>query len=373
MNTLSTLDVAGKRVLYRADYNVPLKDGVIQDPYRIQATMPTLEYLMEKGAKIIIASHLGRPDGQYNAEYDLRPVAEFLADTYPERNVYMAHEIEGEEVETAVDALEAGDILVLPNVRFYAGEEANDPEFAHKLAALGEAYVNDAFAAAHRAHASIVGVAAHLPSAAGFLLQKEIETLGGLLEDPKHPFVVLMGGAKVSDKIGVIESLGLRADSILIGGAMANTFLLAQGEEIGNSKAEEDKVDVAKDLVAKLGSKLLLASDYVKEEKNGSFSYLDIGPQSVEEFKGEIKKAKTVFWNGSLGYAEDSRFAIATEMIATYLAGLKNVTTVVAGGDTVETITKLGLHDKIGFVSTGGGAALEFLAGEKLPGVEALQ
>ncbi|MEI6478193.1 MAG: phosphoglycerate kinase [bacterium] len=374
MKTLKDFDLKDKKVFYRPDYNVPLKDGEIQDDYRIQATTPTLDYLIDQGAKIIIGCHLGRPDGKRVEELETRPVAEHLADMYPDHTVRLAHEIEGMEVEAAILEMKGGDILLLPNLRFYAEEEGNDKKFAAKLAALADVYVNDAFACDHRAHASIVGVPALIPGCPGFLLENELSTLGGLLEKPEHPFVVIMGGAKVSDKIEVIQALAKQADTLLIGGAMANTFLLAKGEDIGDSLAEADKVDLAKKLIEELGDKLVLAPDYVKDDdKAEKFKYMDIGPESIKLFKEHLEKAKTIFWNGSLGYTEDEKFKAASREIAECVAGLKDVTSVVAGGDTDEMISELGLHDKFSFISTGGGAALEFLAGKELPGVKALE
>ncbi len=373
MNDLRTAEIKGKRVLYRPDYNVPVKSGVIQDDFRIQATFPTIDYLIEHGAKIIIASHLGRPEGQEMEEFSLRPVAERLADQYPDHMVQLAHQIDHEDVTKAIDGMKEGDILILPNVRFFPQEEANDENFGHQLASLADMYVNDAFACDHRAHASIVGPEKYLPSYPGFLLEKELDNLGKLVKDPTHPFVVVMGGAKVSDKIEVMETLGKMADHILIGGAMANTFLLARGEDISESKAEKDKVDVAKNLMEKFGDKLVLAKDYVKKETGDKFSYLDIGEGAVAEFKEILKDAKTIFWNGSLGYTEDEVYAKASTAIAEFIGGLKDVTSIVAGGDTVELITRLKMHDKFTFVSTGGGAALELLAGAELPGVKALE
>jgi 3-phosphoglycerate kinase len=373
MNDLRTAELKGKKVLYRPDYNVPVKGGVIQDDFRIQATFPTIDYLMEHGAKIIIASHLGRPEGQEMEEFSLRPVAERLADQYEDHTVQLAHQIDHEDVTHAIDRMNEGDILILPNVRFFKQEEENNEQFGHSLASLADLYVNDAFACDHRAHASIVGPPKYLPSYPGFLLEKELDMLSKLSEKPEHPFVVIMGGAKVSDKIGVMEKLGVEADHVLIGGAMANTFLLAKGENISDSRAESDKVDVAKNLMEKFGEKLVLAKDYVKKEEGEKFSYLDIGEGAVEDFKTYLKDAKTIFWNGSLGYTEDDTYAKASAAIAEYIGGLKDVVSVVAGGDTVEMITRLKLHDKFTFVSTGGGAALELLAGDELPGVKALE
>ena len=373
LQTLDQADLTGKTVFYRPDYNVPLDGHRIVDDFRITATFATLEQFMEAKCRIIIGTHLGRPDGKPDPAFELRPVAERLAERYPESVVRLAHQLEHKDVARSIELMHPGDILMLPNLRFYPGEEANDKKFAQTLATLAEIYVNDAFACDHRAHASIVGVPALLPAFAGLLLQSEIEHLK-LIRKPEHPFVVVMGGAKVSDKIELIKSLGRHADRILIGGAMANTFLLAEGEEVSDSLVEKDKVSLAKDLMQMLGDKLLLAADYVKgDEKDGRYKYLDIGPQAIKEFKDVLKGAKTVFWNGSLGRTEDAQFAVASEEIARFIAGLKGAHTVIAGGDTVETITKLGLHDDVSFVSTGGGAALEYLAGKELPGIKVLE
>lgn len=377
MKNLKEADLAGKKVLYRPDYNVPLKDGVIQDDYRITATFPTIDYLIKQKCRIIIASHLGRPDGKENPEFDLRPIAIRLADQYENQVVRYAHSIKDKEVSQAIEQMNEGDILLLPNVRYYPEEEANGAAFAKSLAGLAEVYVNDAFACDHRAHASIVGVPALIPGYPGFLLEKELENLGEIMLSPKKPFVVIMGGAKVSDKIEVIESLAKVADQVIIGGAMANTFLLAQGEEVGNSLVEKDKVDLAKKLIDELGDKLILPVDYVKDEEHADdekdFSYLDLGEKTVDNMIEYLDKAKTIFWNGCLGKTEDERYAISTQEVAEYIANLKGVKSIVAGGDTVETITKLNLHSKFSFVSTGGGAALELLAGKDLPGVSALE
>lgn len=373
MRDLRTAELQGKRVLYRPDYNVPVKEGVIQDDFRIQATFPTIDYLIEHGAKIIIASHLGRPEGQEMEEFSLRPVAERLADQYHEHTVQLAHQIDHDDVRHAVERMREGDMLILPNVRFFKQEEENEEAFGSLLASLADLYVNDAFACDHRAHASIVGPPKFLPSYPGFLLEKELDMLGKLSAAPEHPFVVVMGGAKVSDKIEVMEKLGPVADHILIGGAMANTFLLAKKEDISSSRAEPDKVHVAEKLMETFGDKLILAKDYVKKEEGGTFSYLDIGDGAVEEFKSYLKGAKTIFWNGSLGYTEDEAYAKASAAIAEYIASLPGVTSIIAGGDTVEMITRLKMHDKFTFVSTGGGAALELLAGAELPGVKALE
>jgi 3-phosphoglycerate kinase len=375
MLDLRTADLAGKRVLYRADYNVPMQGDHIEDPYRITESFATLDFLIERGAKIIIVSHLGRPDGHEVPELSLRPIAAYLADHYDNHNVHVAHKLFDPAVTATIDAMRPGDMMVLPNIRFFAEEEQNASGFARNLAEFADVFVLDAFACAHRAHASIVGPAQFLPAYPGFLLQKEMDMLGGLLESPQSPFVVIMGGAKVSDKIGVIKTIGAKADKILIGGAMANTFLLAQGENIGASKAEPDQRGVAENLLHEFGSKLFLAPGYVKEESEGTFRYLDIDTKSVEFFKTQLADAKTIFWNGSLGYTEDERYAAGSATIAQYLAERTDagVTTIVAGGDTVEMISSMGIHDHISFVSTGGGAALELLEGTKLPGVAALE
>jgi 3-phosphoglycerate kinase len=364
MNDLRTAELKGKRVLYRPDYNVPMIKGAIHDDFRIEATFPTIDYLMEHGAKIIIVTHMGRPDGKEDPEFDLRPIAERIADQYPGHTVQMAHQIEHEDVQKAIGNMKEADIILLPNVRFYPQEEANDETFGHMLALLADLYVNDAFAVDHRAHASLVWPEKFIPSYPGFLLERELEMLGKLIEKPAHPMVVIMGGAKVKDKIGAIENIGKDADHILIGGAMANTFLLAKGEDVSESKAEKEEIDVAKNLMEKFGDKLVLAKDFVKKDLgDGKFSYLDIGDGAVEEFKGILKDAKTIFWNGSLGYTEEEEYAKASKAIAEFIGGLKDVTSIVAGGDTVDMVNKLNIYDHFTFVSTGGGAALELLAG----------
>jgi len=350
-----------------------MKDGEIQDDYRIVTSFPSLDYLIAQGAKIIIGTKMGDPKGKRVPELELRPVAEYLADHYPDHTVRLTHEIEHEEVDAAIEAMKPGDMLMLPNLRFYPEEQAGDARFAERLAHLADVYVNEAFPVDHRGDTSIAILPTLLPSYAGLQLEKEMKHLGMLVEKPEHPFVVVMGGAKVSDKIEVIEALAKQADSLLIGGAMANTFLLAKGEDVSKSLVEADKVDVAKKLLDELGDKLVIAADYVKKEVDGGFSYMDIGPEAVKQFKDALGKAKTIFWNGSLGYAEDPAYAVATQEIAKFIGDLKGVQSVVAGGDTVETITTLELHDKFTFVSTGGGAALEFLAGKELPGIKALE
>ena len=376
MKDLKTVDLKGKRVLYRVAYDMPMKDGVIQDDFRITATYPTIDYMLEKGAKIIFATYMGRPEGKVVPELETRPLAEKLADHYPDHTVHLAHAIDDPEVAKVIESMAEGDMLMLPNVRFYPEEDANDEAFGKMVADLADIFVNDAFAQDHRDQATITGPTKYLPSYPGFLLQKELEHLCGLLKSPSKPFVIIMGGAKVSDKIELMKSLGPIADKILIGGAMANTFLLAKGEKIGESKAEPDKVDLAKELMATYGEKLILAEDYIPDiegEDQEHFKYLDIGPKAIEQFKGHLKDAETIFWNGSLGYTEDPKYAVASEAMAEFIGGLKGVTSIVAGGDTVEMITQLKLHDKFTFISTGGGAALELLGGQVLPGVKALE
>lgn len=375
MKDLHKADLSGKKVIYHPDYSVPLKDGEIQDDYRIISTFPTLDFLIEKGAKIIIATKVGDPKGKVVPELSTRPIAQYLADHYPDHVVRLANEIASPEVTAAIEEMQAGDMIVLPNLRFYPGEQEKSEEFAKQLADLGEVYVNDAFAVDHRADASLVQTPKLMPDRyPGFLLEKELEHLGSLTKKPATPFVVVMGGAKVSDKIEVVRKLGKVADTILVGGAMANTFLLAKGEDISDSLAEADKVDLAKALMEEFGEKLVLAVDYVKDTEEGpKFRYLDIGEKSVAQFKEYLSKAKTVFWNGSLGFTEDEKYMKASKEIAEHIASLKGVTSIIAGGDTVETITHLNMRDAFTFVSTGGGAALEFLAGDELPGVRALE
>lgn len=375
MNNLRNAQLSGKRVLYRPDYNVPVKNGEIRDDFRITATYPTLDFLIEQGAKIIIASHLGRPDGHVMEEFSLRPVAEQLANHYRKSKVQMANQIFNPAVDQTIATMRGGDILVLPNVRFFEGEEANNDAFGHQLSDLADVFVLDAFACAHRAHSSIVAPAKYLPSYPGFLMEKELEHLGKLVGEPEHPFVVIMGGAKVSDKIEMIKLLGEKADVILVGGAMANTFLLAQGEPVGDSLVEKEKRHVAEELMHALGSKLFLAPDYVKDGEGDHFRYLDIGEKAVAQFKDRMADAKLIFWNGSLGYTEEAPYDKGSREIAEFLAERTSagVTTIVAGGDTVEMVDRLKIHDKLTFVSTGGGAALEFLSGKELPGVAGLK
>jgi phosphoglycerate kinase len=383
--TIRDIDVEGKRVLVRVDFNVPLDQGKVADDTRIRAALPTIQYLTEQGAKVILMSHLGRPKGKVKEDLRLTPVAERLADLL-DRPVAMAVDCVGEEVETAVDRLRPGDVLLLENLRFHPGEEANDPRFVSQLASLGEVYVNDAFGTAHRAHASTEGVAHHLPAVAGFLMEKELNFLSKALERPEHPFVAILGGAKISDKIGVVDNLLGKVDTLLIGGGMANTFLKAQGHQVGQSLVEEESLPLAQELLDKAGRKLVLPVDVVVadrfdaeaqskivsvEEVPANWRILDIGPATVERFAQELYTAKTVVWNGTMGVAEFPRFAAGTEGIIEMLAE-SQATTIVGGGDTAAAVQQAGLAEKMTHVSTGGGASLELLEGKVLPGVAAL-
>jgi phosphoglycerate kinase len=386
--TIEDVDVAGKRVLCRVDFNVPLKDGVITDDRRIRAAIPTIQYLVDHGAKVILCSHLGRPKGQVVEELRLNPVAARLAELMG-RPVTKVDDCIGEDVKKAVAAMKDGDILLLENLRFHSEEEKNDPDFAAQLASLAELYVNDAFGAAHRAHASTEGVTKHLPAVSGYLMKKELDYLSRVISDPERPFVAILGGAKVADKIPVIQNLLTKVDTLIIGGGMAYTFFKAQGLEIGKSLLDEEGLELARkameDAKAR-GVKLLLPTDIVvaAEFNNDSPSRvvpadqipadmmgLDIGPESREAFAAEIKTARTVFWNGPMGVFEMPNFARGTLAIAEALAA-SGATTVVGGGDSAAAIEQMGYADKVSHVSTGGGASLEFVEGRELPGVAAL-
>jgi phosphoglycerate kinase len=386
--TIEDVDVAGKRVLCRVDFNVPLKDGVITDDRRIRAAIPTIQYLVDHGAKVILCSHLGRPKGQVVEELRLNPVAARLAELMG-RPVTKVDDCIGEDVKKAVAAMKDGDILLLENLRFHSEEEKNDPDFAAQLASLAELYVNDAFGAAHRAHASTEGVTKHLPAVSGYLMKKELDYLSRVISDPERPFVAILGGAKVADKIPVIQNLLTKVDTLIIGGGMAYTFFKAQGLEIGKSLLDEEGLELARkameDAKAR-GVKLLLPTDIVvaAEFNNNSPSRvvpadqipadmmgLDIGPESREAFAAEIKTARTVFWNGPMGVFEMPNFAHGTLAIAEALAA-SGATTVVGGGDSAAAIEQMGYADKVSHVSTGGGGSLEFVEGRELPGVAAL-
>ena len=389
--TVKDIDVNNKKVLVRCDFNVPIdsETGKITDNRRIRAALPTIQYLLDHNAKVILCSHLGRPKGEFNLKYSLKPVAEELSKLL-NKDVKLAKDVIGESAKELTSNMKEGDIVLLENVRFHKEEEQNDPEYSKALASMAEIYVNDAFGTAHRAHSSTTGVADYLPAVSGFLIEKELEFLGGALENPAHPFVAILGGAKVSDKIGVIENLLDKVDTLIIGGGMAYTFYKAQGHHIGTSICEEDKLDLAKNILEKAqekGVQLLLPVDnHVSSEysNNGEekmvdsteipdgFMGLDIGPKTIEKFEEAVKDAKTVVWNGPLGVCEFDKFATGTKAVATMLSKIE-ATTIIGGGDSAAAIEKLGLADKMTHISTGGGASLEFLEGKTLPGITCLQ
>lgn len=388
--TVKDVDVRSKRVLVRVDYNVPLDaNGNVSDDKRITASLPTINYLLEQGARIILCSHLGRPKGEVKKEFSLAPVAKRLKELLPNVNIYFASDCIGEEAQQKAAALKDGEILLLENLRFHKEEEKNDPEFAKKLASLAEIYVSDAFGTVHRAHASTAGVAAYLPAVAGFLIGKELSIMGGALENPERPFVAILGGAKVADKIGVITNLLNKCDTLLIGGGMAYTFFKAMGYEIGDSLLDAESIDLAKQLMEtakEKGVKLLLPVDTVVAKAFAAdaehltvsanaipagWQGLDIGEKTRELFAAEIKNAKTVIWNGPMGVFEFPEFAKGTEAVAKACAECGG-TTIIGGGDSASAVKKLGYADKMTHISTGGGASLEFLEGKVLPGVAAL-
>lgn len=382
---VTDLDVKGKKVLVRVDFNVPIKDGKISDDTRVTAALPTINYLLEHGAAVILASHLGRPKTAADLQFSLKPVADHLA-TLVKAPVHFAADCVGEVAEKAAKALKPGEILVLENTRFHPEEEKNNPEMAKQLAALADLFVNDAFGTAHRAHASTAGVNAYLPSAAGFLLEKEIQYLGNAIDNPKRPFVAILGGAKISDKIGVIDNLLQKADHILIGGGMANTFLAAKGYDMADSLVEKESLETAKALIAKGEAKLMLPVDMVLADKfdaeaetkvvalgdvPAGWRVLDIGPKTVKAYRHAILDAGTVVWNGPMGVFEFPKFAKGTFAVAQAVADSKSIS-VIGGGDSVSAINQSGLADKITHISTGGGASLEMLEGIELPGLAAL-
>lgn len=384
--TIKDVDFTNKKVLMRVDFNVPLKDGVVGDDTRIQAALPSIKYLLEQNVALILCSHLGRPKGEVKAEFSLKPVAEYLDNLIPQK-VFFAEDCVGPVAEEAAKKLENGSVLVLENTRFHAGEKKNDPEMAKQLASLAEMFVNDAFGTAHRAHASTAGVAVHLPAVAGLLMEKEIQYLGQAIEDPEHPFIAILGGAKVSDKIGVIRNLLSKADEVLIGGGMANTFFKAQGYPIGDSLVEDDVLDTARELVKEGANKLrlpvdvVIADDFADDAQQkvmptgpvpDGWRILDIGPDTAAVYGKAIADAKTVVWNGPMGVFEFPNFAKGTFAVAQSVAD-SDAVSIIGGGDSVAAVNKSGLADKISHISTGGGASLEMLEGLELPGLAALE
>lgn len=388
MKNLDQLDVKGKRVLVRVDYNVPIKDGVVQDDTRVTASLPTIKKLLEMGAaSVVLMSHFGRPKNGPEAKYSLKPVAEVLSKALGQDVTFIDSLPSSDETLVAVRNLKAGAVALLENVRFEAGEEKNDAGLNARLARLGDAFVLDAFGSAHRAHSSVSGVAGELPHAAGLLLQREVDALGRLLHDPARPYVVIIGGAKVSDKIKVIENLLPKVDRMLIGGGMAYTFIKSQGGQIGASIHEDDQLDLAKRLLATYGDKLMLPTDVIaadafsadantkivpSDQIPDGWQGLDAGPDTVKAYTEALQGAKTVFWNGPLGVFEFEAFAGGTNAIAKAVGNLSDAYTVIGGGDSVSAINKSGQADKVSHISTGGGASLELLEGQALPGVEAM-
>ena len=387
--TVRDIDVKGKKVLVRCDFNVPQKeDGTITDNRRIVSALDTIKYLIDHKAKVILCSHLGRPKGEFKKEFSLRPIADELSKLLGQE-VKLASDVIGESAHQLTNNMKEGEVVLLENVRFHREETDNDPEFAKKLASLADIYVNDAFGTAHRAHASTAGVAAYLPAVSGFLIEKEINFMGDALENPERPFMAILGGKKVSDKIGVIEALLEKVDILLIGGAMAYTFFKSMGYEVGNSICELDKLDLAQEIMQKAkekGVKLMLPVDTKvgkefdpnTESKIVKYTEIpvdwegfDIGPETIQMYVEELKKAKTVVWNGPLGLSEFEQFATGTDTIAKALAE-SDAITIIGGGDSAAAIERMGLSDKFSHISTGGGASLEFLEGKKLPGIECL-
>lgn len=388
--TVEDIDVTSKRVLVRCDFNVPLDaDGNITDENRIQGALPTIKYLMDKGAKIVLCSHLGRPKGEFNMKYSLAPVAKRLSELLG-KEVVMAKDVIGDDAKAKAAALGSGDVMLLENVRFHSEEEKNDAAFAKELASFGDIFVNDAFGTAHRAHASTAGVADYLPAVSGFLIKKEIDFLGNAVSNPTRPFLAILGGAKVKDKIGVINALMEKVDAIIIGGGMAYTFLKAKGGNIGDSLLDAERIDYAKEMMQKAeekGVKFLLPTENVIADAfdNGAnidcvdgmnipdgWQGLDIGPKAIEDFGKAIAEAKTIVWNGPMGAFEMPNFAKGTEAVAKMVADADAVT-IIGGGDSAAAVEQLGYADKMSHISTGGGASLEFLEGLELPGIACLQ
>jgi len=388
--TIKDIDVTGKKVIARVDFNVPLNDdGAITDDNRIQAALPTIKYLLENNAKLILCAHLGRPKGEFNPKYSLAPCAKRLGELLG-KDVKLAEDVVGDSAKALATEVKEGEVVMLQNVRYMPGETKNDKELAKQLANLAEIYVNDAFGAAHRAHASTAGIAEFLPSAMGFLLEKEIEFIGKALEKPERPFIAILGGAKVKDKLGVITNLLEKVDVLLIGGGMSYTFQKALGGKIGDSLLDEERIDFAKEmmeLAEKKGVKLILPVDneagqeFSNDTMRATFHSrdipdgwegMDIGPDTQEMFSAEVKKAKTVIWNGPMGVSEFSNFAQGTIAVAEAMAGIDGMT-IIGGGDSAAAVEKLGFADKMSHISTGGGASLEFMEGKVLPGIAAIQ
>ena len=387
--TLKDVDVKGKRVFCRVDFNVPMQDGNITDETRIRAALPTIQYLMDNGAKVILASHFGRPKGKVVEEMRLAPVGKRLSELL-EKDVKIADEAYGDKVNALIETMNEGDVLLLENVRFYPGEEKNDPELAKSFAELADVYVNDAFGAAHRAHASTEGIAHLLPAVSGLLMEKELDVLGKALSNPERPFTAIIGGAKVKDKIGVIENLLEKVDNLIIGGGLAYTFVKAQGHEIGKSLLEADKIDLAQSFIEKAKEKgvnfyipvdAIVADDFsvdanskvvAIDEIPADWEALDIGPKTAELYREVIQKSKLVIWNGPMGVFEIDKFAGGTKAVAEALAESEGTYSVIGGGDSAAAVEKFHLADKMSHISTGGGASLEFMEGKALPGVVAL-
>jgi 3-phosphoglycerate kinase len=384
--TVKDIDLKGKRVLMRVDFNVPMDKGIVTDDKRIRAALPTIQYVLDQGASLIVMSHLGRPKGNgFESDYSLKPAAAALS-ALLNKPVPIAPDCIGPEVEKMAKSLKGGEVLMLENVRFHKDEEKNNPDFAKELASLGEIYVNDAFGSAHRAHASTVGVARYLPAVSGFLMEKEIEHLSRATQNPPRPYIVILGGAKISDKITIIENLLGKCDKLIIGGGMANTFLAARGYNMAESLVESGSIEIAKGIIAKGGGKIILPVDAIVGKKGDTetkpkvvnvksvppgWSIFDIGPRSVENFSEALKTAKLVVWNGPLGMFEDARYCEGTFAIAKLLA-VSGATTIIGGGDSASAVKKAGVAKQMTHVSTGGGASLEFLEGKVLPGVEVL-
>jgi len=383
--TVRDIDLKDKRVLMRVDFNVPMQNGKVTDDKRIRASLPTIKYILDQGAALILMSHLGRPKSASDSEFSLRPAAEVLSSLL-EIPVKMAPDSVGSEVETMVKELKPGEVLMLENTRFHPEEEKNDLEFAKQMSVLGEVYVNDAFGSAHRAHASTEGVARFLPAVSGFLMEQELEYLGRAVAKPEHPYIAILGGAKISDKIDVVESLLSKADKLIIGGGMANTFLAAQGLNMQDSLVEESALDTAKSILEKAGDKLILPVDAVIADKfaedantqvvdvdkiPAGWRMMDVGPKTLELYKRALDGAKLIVWNGPVGVFEMPKFAEGTFALAKMLAE-SGATTVIGGGDSASAVKKAGVSKQMTHVSTGGGASLEFLEGKELPGVAAL-